>query len=156
MPTLPACCHPSTPALDDQFYAAYNRGGDPTTAGLNYQGHPCPEFSALPDNVRAKWAAVAECATACLSGPMITLPADTSFGAAIRWLKEGHKVSRAGWNGKGMWLALQVPNAKSLMGHPYPYMAVDGSFFPWTPNVLDALADDWGIVEFSFEAQYVP
>ena len=29
-----------------------------------------------------------------------------SFGHAIQAMKEGHKVARAGWNGKGMWVAL--------------------------------------------------
>jgi hypothetical protein len=28
------------------------------------------------------------------------------FGDAIRLLKEGAKVARLGWNGKGMWLSL--------------------------------------------------
>jgi hypothetical protein len=29
-----------------------------------------------------------------------------SFGKAIEALKEGHKVARTGWNGKGMWIIL--------------------------------------------------
>lgn len=29
-----------------------------------------------------------------------------NFGQAIEALKEGKKVAREGWNGKGMWLAL--------------------------------------------------
>lgn len=71
----------------------------------------------------------------------------TSFGYALRQLKAGSKVARAGWNGKGMWLALQVPDAHSKMGHPYLYMSgVDGKFFPWTPNTLDMLAEDWSVV----------
>ena len=28
------------------------------------------------------------------------------FGTAIKWLKEGKKVARKGWNGKNMWLVL--------------------------------------------------
>lgn len=31
------------------------------------------------------------------------------FGDAIRALKSGKKVARAGWNGKGMWLSLSAP-----------------------------------------------
>lgn len=27
------------------------------------------------------------------------------FGVALKSLKHGNRVSRAGWNGKGMWLA---------------------------------------------------
>jgi len=30
----------------------------------------------------------------------------TTFGAAIEAAKDGHKIRRAGWNGKGMWLVL--------------------------------------------------
>ncbi len=70
-----------------------------------------------------------------------------NFGQAIEALKMGAKVSRSGWNGKGMWLALQVPDANSKMGHPYAYMSdVSGVLFPWNPNNLDILAEDWGIV----------
>ena len=32
------------------------------------------------------------------------------FGTAIRALKEGHKVTRKGWNGKGMFLWLKPAN----------------------------------------------
>ena len=67
-----------------------------------------------------------------------------NFGEAIEALKEGKKVCRSGWNGKGMWLALQVPDANSKMGHPYVYMSdISGKLFPWNPNNLDMLAEDW-------------
>lgn len=70
-----------------------------------------------------------------------------NFGQAIELLKNGKRVSRFGWNGKGMWLALQVPDVNSKMGHPYVYMSdVNGMLFPWNPNNLDVLAEDWGIV----------
>ncbi len=32
------------------------------------------------------------------------------FGEAIRALKEGKRVARKGWNGKGMWLVLVSPD----------------------------------------------
>lgn len=57
---VPACCMAREgDGLAAELYAAYNRGGDPKTAGLNYAGQPCPEWSDLPVNVRAKWEAVA-------------------------------------------------------------------------------------------------
>lgn len=69
------------------------------------------------------------------------------FGEAIRQLKTGSRVSRSGWNGKGMWLALQIPDENSKMGHPYIYMSdVNGVLFPWNPNNLDILAEDWGLI----------
>ena len=36
-------------------------------------------------------------------------------GPALEELKAGKKVSRKGWNGKGMWLELQVPDEHSKM-----------------------------------------
>lgn len=71
-----------------------------------------------------------------------------SFGQALNALEDGKKVQRSGWNGKGMWLNLQVPDEKSKMGYPYPYMkGVDDKLFPWNPNCLDIMAKDWQIVE---------
>ena len=70
-----------------------------------------------------------------------------NFGQALGYMHAGKKVQRVGWNGKDMWLALQIPDANSKMGHPYPYMkGVDGKLFPWTPNVLDLMADDYQLV----------
>lgn len=63
MADLPPCCTPPRrmlPLSPDYFervgYAGYNAGGDAETAGLNYQGKPCPNFEDLPENIRAKWA----------------------------------------------------------------------------------------------------
>lgn len=79
------------------------------------------------------------------------------FGGALKALKEGKRVSRIGWNGKGMWLKLQKPDANSLMTHPYIYieypknpehhMYPNGSRIPWLASQSDALAEDWFIVE---------
>jgi hypothetical protein len=70
-----------------------------------------------------------------------------NFGQALEALKEGKRVCRSGWNGKGMYLELQRPDAHSKMGHPYPYMkGVDDKLFPWNPNALDLMAEDWQIL----------
>lgn len=70
-----------------------------------------------------------------------------TFGEAISALKEGKRVSRTGWNGKGMWLELQVPDAHSKMTLPYIYMkTVDDNRVPWLASQTDMLAEDWGIV----------
>lgn len=69
-----------------------------------------------------------------------------NFGWAIEELKSGGKVQRAGWNGKGMWLALQVPDAHSKMNLPYT-STVTGQLVPWLASQTDVLAEDWGIVE---------
>ena len=67
-----------------------------------------------------------------------------NFGDALAELKIGNKVARAGWNGKGMWLALQVPDANSKMSLPYIYMStVTQDLVPWLASQTDVLADDW-------------
>jgi hypothetical protein len=69
-----------------------------------------------------------------------------NFGDAIAALKAGQKVARSGWNGRGMWLALQVPDVNSKMSLPYIYMStVTGDLVPWLASQTDVLAEDWEI-----------
>lgn len=91
-----------------------------------------------------------------------------SFGAMIELLKSGHKMARAGWNGKGMWIIL-VPgssNIKPVAGTPYsnaglteeiqilPHIdmyTTDSSgrraMLPgWVASQTDMLSDDWTLV----------
>jgi len=70
-----------------------------------------------------------------------------NFGQAIEKLKEGKKVARKGWNGKGMWIRIQVPTEKSKMTLPYIYMkTADDNLVPWLASQTDILAEDWKIV----------
>ena len=70
-----------------------------------------------------------------------------NFGQAIEAMKVGSKVARDGWNGKGMWIALQVPDQHSKMQQPYIYMCpVGGKLVPWLASQADMLANDWHIV----------
>ena len=86
-----------------------------------------------------------------------------NFGNAIEALKEGKRVARAGWNGKGMFLFL-VPGSNfivnrepllSIMGEgaqityrPHIDMKdAEGKVVPWLPSQTDMLAEDWQIVE---------
>jgi Protein of unknown function (DUF2829) len=70
-----------------------------------------------------------------------------NFGEAIAKLKSGSKVCRVGWNGKGMWLALQSPDQFSKMSLPYIYMkTADDKLVPWLASQTDVLAEDWMIV----------
>lgn len=69
-----------------------------------------------------------------------------NFGDAISALKEGSRVCRSGWNGKGMWLELQRPDAHSKMTLPYIFMVtVTGDRVPWLASQTDMLSDDWGV-----------
>lgn len=66
------------------------------------------------------------------------------IGEAVFHLEQGGKVARRGWNGKGMWLELQVPDANSKMTLPYVYMSTaDGNLVPWLCSQTDLLAKDW-------------
>ncbi len=91
-----------------------------------------------------------------------------NFGNALECLKDGEKVARAGWNGKGMWLVLVpgTPNAQLREGTPYrtalgqteceilPHIDMwttnaDGrrAMLPgWLASQTDMLAEDWDIV----------
>ena len=86
-----------------------------------------------------------------------------NFGSALQALKNGQKVAREGWNGKGMFLFL-VPgsvfkvNRAPLLGiypegteinyRPHIDMkTVDGEIVPWVASQTDVLAEDWVIVE---------
>lgn len=67
-----------------------------------------------------------------------------NFGEAIAALKSGKRVAREGWNGKGMWLALQVPDINSKMSLPYIYMRTAcNNNVPWLASQTDVLAEDW-------------
>lgn len=69
------------------------------------------------------------------------------FSEALKAVKAGKKIQRSGWNGKGMWVALQVPDAHSKMGLPYLYMStVDGKLVPWLASQTDILAADWHVL----------
>ena len=90
------------------------------------------------------------------------------FGLAIRALKQGRTVARAGWNGKGMWLALSPGNpaleaGKFWAGPNRDYAEQNGGAAPvlpcitmktatgeilmgWLASQTDMLAEDWEIV----------
>lgn len=70
------------------------------------------------------------------------------FEWALTQLREGEKVCRQGWNGKGMWIALQTPDENSKMSLPYIYMkTADDRLVPWLASQTDLLANDWDLAE---------
>lgn len=89
----------------------------------------------------------------------------TNFGGAIFALKQGKKVARTGWNGKGMWLILTQgrvvenlePNSfYEKCGFEAPVTicshidmkAADGSMVVgWLASQTDMLADDWVVLD---------
>lgn len=80
-----------------------------------------------------------------------------NFGQAIEELKKGSKVARSGWNGKGIFIELQVPDEYSKMTHPYIFIDTTGlqtnnqdapkNRVPWLASQTDMLSEDWLLVE---------
>lgn len=67
-----------------------------------------------------------------------------TIGWAIKQVQNGSRIARAGWNGKGQYLQLQMPDAHSKMTLPYIYIhTVQGDLVPWLPSQTDILAIDW-------------
>jgi len=69
------------------------------------------------------------------------------FGEALDEMKtHGAHVARKGWNGQGMYVALQMPDQFSKIGRPYLYMKpMDGNLVPWVASQSDLLGEDWVI-----------
>lgn len=93
------------------------------------------------------------------------------FSTALYLLRHGSRLRRVGWNGKGMWIALEEPQRGQVryippvpqfkmsytpeeMAKPVeietvtvlPYVAMktaDGGWVPWTVSQPDILAQDW-------------
>lgn len=97
---------------------------------------------------------------------------DQSFGQAIEALKQGKRVSRKGWNGKGMFIFQQVPSEinedvvpkmqslpqhvkdefakrgggiryKNQLAMVYP----DNTIYGWVASPSDVLENDWCILD---------
>lgn len=70
------------------------------------------------------------------------------IGWAVKQMRDGRKVSRDGWNGKKMYLALQEPDVHSKMTLPYVYIkTVDDQLVPWLCSQTDLLAVDWFLAD---------
>ena len=77
-----------------------------------------------------------------------------NIGEAVEHMKEGRKVSRDGWNGKGMYLWLCDVNSNwtdkdgnIYKRSPYVYMkAADDTVVPWLASQTDLLATDWRVL----------
>lgn len=86
------------------------------------------------------------------------------FGEALRALKDGKRVVREGWNGKGMWLALMagmtvpegmvnartkafVPSGDLHVGAYIVMWTAQGVWQPgWLASQADMLATDWAVL----------
>ena len=84
-----------------------------------------------------------------------------TFGQALELAKQGKKIARTGWNGKGMFLFLVRGKAvtqaiNDCYGNPEEqplevldaiYMkTADNKLVPWLCSQTDALTEDWHVV----------
>jgi hypothetical protein len=70
------------------------------------------------------------------------------FGWALEQLRHGYRVTRDGWNGKGMWIALQTPDEHSKMQRPYLFIkTAQDQLVPWVASHGDLLASDWRLAQ---------
>ena len=99
-----------------------------------------------------------------------------SFGGAIQALEDGYRVARAGWNGKGMWLALSCNGTRAVAAegfwspHNAEHAVAQGGIaqvlpcitmktatgeilMGWLASQTDMLAKDWHIVRYQSEEQ---
>ena len=84
-------------------------------------------------------------------------PGNMHFGAALRALKNGFRVARIGWNGKGMWIIFmhggtglaKFNDGPDLDLEPcFGIMTAQGKLQPgWHPSQPDMLAEDWYILD---------
>ena len=121
------------------------------------------EYDNLPTNTAQEEFLQSE--KSVLGGSVLPKTERLSFGDAVVALKEGLRVERAGWNGKGMFL-YYVPENKypasrnehgTMIGVfkddmvPYgAYIAMktaQNNVVPWLASQTDVLAEDWQIVE---------
>jgi hypothetical protein len=94
--------------------------------------------------------------------------AGLTFGAALDALRQGQKIHRSGWNGRGMYLLLVTSSQYQLDPKVHPVVVskgafdrvsetpvdllpwigmktADGYFVPWLASQSDILSRDWEV-----------
>ena len=73
-----------------------------------------------------------------------------NFGQALEALKQGKKISRNGWNGKGMYVSLCTPEINKTRPEILPYLEMktaDEKYIPWLASQTDVMGEDWCILD---------
>lgn len=78
------------------------------------------------------------------------------FGEAIEFVKNGHKASRQGWNGKGQYIELATNisyvngmgevvnvNHEAIGNNAIAFVGTSGIQLGWLASQADMLANDW-------------
>lgn len=86
----------------------------------------------------------------------------TDFGQALDWLQKRKKVTREGWNGKGMFLYYvpaneydavtdiakeAFPSGKVPYGAYIAMKTAQNNVVPWLASQTDILAEDWCVID---------
>lgn len=83
-------------------------------------------------------------------------PESADFGWALNNLKQGKRVCRSGWNGKGMFVVVALSNSApdgNFHKCNYPVdnfiwiKTAQNTYVPWVPCQSDILGEDWEVVE---------
>lgn len=101
------------------FCVLVTRNGH-TVTGEAYCANPA-KFNAETGRIEARkvainklWPMVVYAERERLAAGASAVAPALDFGDAIRALKAGHRVARAGWNGKGMWLSLSCDGTREV------------------------------------------
>lgn len=66
------------------------------------------------------------------------------FGEALEAMQAGHKVSRSGWNGKGLSAFITDLRIADHITRMFVLESKSG-FAQWVPSASDLLAEDWEV-----------
>lgn len=82
------------------------------------------------------------------------------FGEALEFVKNGHKASRQGWNGKGQYIELATNisyvngmgevvnvNHEAIGNNAIAFVGTSGIQLGWLASQADMLANDWIVRE---------
>lgn len=86
------------------------------------------------------------------------LKTNVDFGTAIKFVKQGYKIQRAGWNGKEQYIELatclsyknavgEIINAehKAIGNQALAFVGTSGVQIGWLASQSDMLAEDWKV-----------
>lgn len=77
----------------------------------------------------------------------IEVRAIRNFADALVGAMDGKRVTRAGWNAGGQYVAMQLSGLQSKMIRPYLYLKnAQNEIVPWVPSQGDLFACDWAIL----------
>lgn len=77
----------------------------------------------------------------------VDVRATRNFADALMAAMDGLRITRAGWNASGQYVAAQLPDRGSKMSRPYLYLKnAQNDLVPWVPSQGDMFANDWAFL----------